>query len=60
MHHPFADSKPARKSHLFLGGLSTQDEQKEATAHVDLHDEPAGLHPPLKTTDKRKRSTIIL
>jgi hypothetical protein len=25
-----------------------QDEQKEATAHVDLHDEPGGLHPPLK------------
>jgi hypothetical protein len=23
------------------------EEQKEATAHVDLHDEPSGLHPPL-------------
>jgi hypothetical protein len=28
--------------------VSTQDEQKEATAHVDLHDEPGRLHPPLK------------
>jgi hypothetical protein len=23
----------------------TQHEQKEAAAHVDLHDEPGGLHP---------------
>jgi hypothetical protein len=26
--------------------VSTQDEQKEATAHIDLHDKPGGLHPP--------------
>jgi hypothetical protein len=27
--------------------VSTQDEQKEATSHVDLHDTPGGPHPPL-------------
>jgi hypothetical protein len=28
--------------------VSTPDEKKEATAHVDLHDKPGGLHPLLK------------
>jgi hypothetical protein len=29
-----------------------QDEQKEPTAHVDLHDQPGGLHPPRKLCRK--------
>jgi hypothetical protein len=51
MHHPFAHSKPLSKAIFFRGGTLMEcfdtDEQKEATAHVDLHDELGGLHPPL-------------
>jgi hypothetical protein len=54
MHHTFAHSQPALKSHFFSRwnwwNVSTQDERKEATAHVDLHDERGGLHPPLKNS----------
>jgi hypothetical protein len=60
MHHRFAHSKPALKSSFSLVELMEcfdTDEQKEATAHVDLHEEPVGLHPPLKN-EQRVRSAV--
>jgi hypothetical protein len=38
----------------------TQDEQKEATEHVDLHDEPGGLPPPLSINRDSERDDLRL